>query len=291
MCICKFVCMCVSVCIVVCICVHVYVCICVYANVYMWVFVCMCICIHTPRTLSIATPLSLFTLTNELMSDLVRLFYPGSAFSGPVHICHSQIHPHSSIFIKKVFSKRNVQPKQKEKSQLNEGFKADGSGDWEPSSSFCSVTHGRAYSSWSPARALEMKACSSRVMPHDSQDHSWDGWSISSSSSSDRTRWQRLIGAAHPQRLRAGESSSAINHWTALWSSLNVFLNDIKKKRYLKNISYWLIKTQYTLCGSENKWIPSPSLFRAVLGNISLPRRESDKRWQEAIAHDKRKSM
>lgn len=98
---------------------------------------------HSHMTLYLSTPLSFLTLTTELVSGLVRLLILNQpSLDQAVHL--SQIHLYPIVFIKKVFTKKNVQCKQEEKSQLNTTLKAEDAGDQELAGSSCSLPHRRA---------------------------------------------------------------------------------------------------------------------------------------------------
>lgn len=120
-----------------------------------------------------------------------------SALTGSTHICLSRIHLHPILFIKKVFTKKDVQLKVKKIYITAKcGFKAEETWDWKTASSYCSLTHRRVYSSWNHARTLKMKACSYKTMAHDSKDQSCDRPSVFRHClpQSDRAQKQRLIG-------------------------------------------------------------------------------------------------
>lgn len=134
-CVYKFVGM--GVCISVCMSVHIYVC------MYMHVHMCICICIHTLMTLCLSTPLSFLTLIMELVSGLVRLLILNQpSLDQAIHLSHIHLYP--IIFIKKVFTKKNVQLKQEMKSQLNMRLNTKDAGDQELAGSSCSLPHRRA---------------------------------------------------------------------------------------------------------------------------------------------------
>lgn len=109
--------------------------------------------IHSPTFLS--SPV----LTMELMARLLWPFF-WLALTRTTHICLSQIHLHPILFFIKVFTRKNVQPKVKKKKKVTAkcGCKAKETWDWKTASSYCSLTHTRAYSSWNHARTLKMKA-------------------------------------------------------------------------------------------------------------------------------------